>query len=91
MKTKWRLLLGILGLAFGICLPASSYAWGAVGHRFLTDAALPELPEPLRAYFLSYANRITNTAAVEPPGNHFIDIDYYPEFFATPSPATSMS
>ncbi|MEI6194621.1 MAG: hypothetical protein WCS42_09850, partial [Verrucomicrobiota bacterium] len=81
MKTRWRSWLGYLVLTVGVSLPASSLAWGAVGHRFLTDAAIPELPNPLRAYFQNNANLLTNTAAVEPPGNHFIDIDYYPEFF----------
>jgi hypothetical protein len=82
-----RYLLLWVGLACGFCLPASSYGWGAVGHRFITEVAVEELPAPLRTYFENYKTWIKNIAATEPPGNHFIDIDYYPSFSLTRFPA----
>jgi hypothetical protein len=69
-------------LALGICLPISSYGWGANGHRFITDTAVEELPPPLKSFFLTYKTLFKNLAATEPAGNHYIDIDYYPEFFS---------
>ncbi len=68
-------------LAFGVCLPISSYGWGANGHRFITDTAVEELPPPLKSFFQTYKTRFKDKAATEPAGNHYIDIDYYPEFF----------
>jgi hypothetical protein len=82
MTLPCRSLLALAAFSLVVCLPSLSYAWGAVGHRFITAAAIKELPAPLRTIFQSYANRVTNNAAIEPPGTHFIDIDYYPEFFA---------
>lgn len=69
-------------LMFVVLVSPSAFGWGQYGHRFITSSAISDLPEPLRTYFKSNANRITNNAAIEPPGTHFIDIDYYPEFFA---------
>ena len=69
-------------LAFGICLPISSYGWGANGHRFITDTAVEELPPPLKSFFQANKTAFKDKAATEPAGNHFIDIDYYPEFFS---------
>jgi len=69
-------------LLLGVLSPVSAHAWGAAGHRFITDAAVEELPPPLKTFFQNYKGQIRTNAAIEPPGNHFIDIDYYPEFFA---------
>ena len=69
-------------LYWGICLPISSYGWGANGHRFITDTAVEELPPPLKSFFQTYKTLFKNQAATEPAGNHYIDIDYYPEFFS---------
>jgi len=48
----------------------------------MTEAAVEELPTPLKTYFENYKTQVKNIAATEPPSTHFIDIDYYPEFFA---------
>jgi hypothetical protein len=69
-------------LAFGLGLPTSSYGWGANGHRIITDTAVEELPPPLKSFFQTYKTLFKDQAATEPAGNHFIDIDYYPEFFS---------
>jgi hypothetical protein len=69
-------------ILLGVCLPTTTYAWGQSGHRFITAEAIPELPAPLKTFFLAYSNQLTNNAAIEPPGTHYIDIDYYPEFLA---------
>jgi hypothetical protein len=69
-------------LAFGLCLPISSGGWGANGHRFITDTAVEDLPPPLKSFFQTNKALFKNQAATEPAGNHFIDIDYYPEFFS---------
>jgi hypothetical protein len=81
MNALMRFLILCVVLAFGVCLPDAAYAWGAAGHRFITDTAVEELPAPLKAFFQNYKGQIKTNAATEPPGLHFIDIDYYPEFF----------
>ncbi len=74
-------------LAFiAICLgPATARAeerWGGTGHSHITEGAVTHLPQPLRHFFEDNSSYIASQAAIEPPGTHYIDIDYYPEFFA---------
>jgi hypothetical protein len=89
MYTVWRVCVLCLGFASGFCLPAPCYGWGAAGHRFITQAAIRELPPPLKAFFERYQTQVSDIAATEPPGTHFIDIDYYPEFFTHTFPRDS--
>ncbi len=57
-------------------------AWSSAGHVRITEGAVGQLPQPLRAFFHHQLDTITSEAGTEPPGKHYIDIDYYPEFFA---------
>jgi hypothetical protein len=55
--------------------------WGSTGHQHITAGAIAHLPQPLRAFFQANSAAVQSAAGVEPPGAHYIDIDYYPEFF----------
>jgi PEP-CTERM motif len=48
----------------------------------MTGGSIGHLPEPLQSFFQINVNTIRSMASQEPPGKHYIDIDYYPEFFA---------
>ncbi len=61
---------------------SSAHAWWSNGHEHITDGAVSHLPEPLAAYFQSKQAILMAYSGLEPPGRHYIDIDYYPEFFA---------
>jgi hypothetical protein len=81
VKAADRIALPFVTLLLGVLYPVSAIAWGANGHRFITDAAVEELPPPLKSFFQTNKTLFKTKAATEPAGNHFIDIDYYPEFF----------
>ncbi len=59
--------------------------WGWGSHRFINDAAVDHLPESM-AFFQDHRGYLYDHS-IDPdtdnlPGNyHYIDIDYYPEFF----------
>ncbi len=75
-------LLTVTIIACLCSLPSwRTFAWGNNGHQFITEKAIPILPYPLRTFFSNHTARIKTLAATEPPGTHYIDIDYYPEFF----------
>jgi hypothetical protein len=59
-----------------------AYGWSSAGHQFITDTAMQELPVTLRTFFLNHATAVKTAAGTEPPGQHYIDIDVYPEFAA---------
>jgi len=66
--------------------------WGWGSHRFINDAAVNHLPESM--FFFEDHRDYLSVHAVDPdsdpdPGYyHYIDIDYYPEFFAGTLPHT---
>jgi hypothetical protein len=68
--------------AGAVAQPAPARAWWRDGHEWITRAAIEHLPLPLRGYFKANEQTIVTRAAQEPPGAHYIDIDYYPEFLA---------
>ncbi|HEY4234499.1 MAG TPA: hypothetical protein VGM76_13785 [Lacipirellulaceae bacterium] len=74
--------MGLLALAIANATAMPLLAWGRNGHVQITAGAISHLPEPLRDFFQMSASQISNQGGVEPPGNHFIDIDIYPEFAA---------
>lgn len=63
-----------------LLVPARARAWWWQGHEAITEAAIPALPEPLGTYFAINAGDVIAMSGNEPPGTHYIDIDYYPEF-----------
>lgn len=72
--------LGALGFAAAAADAADR--WGGAGHAHITSGAVAHLPQPLRHFFEANRDYIAAQSANEPPGTHYIDIDYYPEFFA---------
>ncbi len=82
MTVAGRIVLPFVTLLLSVVCPLSAPAWGSAGHRFITDTAVEELPPPLKTFFQTYKTLFKNKAATEPSGDHFIDIDYYPEFIS---------
>ncbi len=71
-----------LTVACLVCLAAPrSFAWWTHGHAHITEKAVLHLPDPLQFSFQAKLDFLKSYAAQEPPGKHYIDIDYYPEFF----------
>lgn len=68
-----------------LTLPQLYGRWGWSSHRFINDAAVDHLPESM-SFFQDHRDYLSEHA-IDPdtdnfPGNyHYIDIDYYPEFF----------
>ncbi|MBN1514821.1 MAG: hypothetical protein JXB13_22605 [Phycisphaerae bacterium] len=62
------------------CSGPSARAWWDTGHQCITEGALDHLPLPLGAYFRANETYLSTQSGQEPPGNHYIDIDAYPEF-----------
>ena len=66
--------------------------WGWGSHRFINDAAVNHLPESM--FFFQDHRDYLSTHSIDPdtdadPGYyHYIDIDYYPEFFIGTLPYT---
>jgi hypothetical protein len=74
-----------VALATGVLLSlpaAPAHGWGRTGHEHITEGAIGHLPLPLRGFFAAHESDVVEMAGDEPPGSHWIDIDYYPEFFA---------
>ncbi len=80
---RWlRVAVALAGCFLGLALATPAQGWGGAGHRWLTTGAIPHLPLPLRGFFAANQSAIVTQAGNEPPGAHYIDIDYYPEFLA---------
>ena len=66
--------------------------WGWNSHRFINDAAVNHLPESM--FFFQDHQDYLSEHSVDPDSDsdpgfyHYIDIDYYPEFFAGTLPHT---
>jgi hypothetical protein len=78
-----RVSIGVTAAALALgSFVASAGAWWAEGHGHITEGAVKHLPQPLYAYFHANVSALAADAGQEPPGAHYIDIDYYPEFLA---------
>ncbi len=66
-----------------VCLSVSSgYGWwGQGGHYRITEGAVSHLPGELGTYFREQLPTLLVYSGREPPGKHYIDIDFYDEFF----------
>ncbi len=71
--------IAICSISLGI---PRSHARGRAGHERITEGTVAHLPQPLRAYVQFNLDTIRTISGGEPPGTHYIDIDFYPEFFA---------
>lgn len=71
-------MVGALG---NVGAPAQD-KWYSNGHAHITTGAIQHLSGPLRVFFDQNAATIATLSGQEPAGTHYIDIDYYPEFFA---------
>lgn len=75
----------LIGLLFCSSLFAQNLRWGWQGHRYINEHAIDYLP-PGMSFFQEHRSYIREHS-VDPdtdplPGYyHFIDIDYYPQFF----------
>jgi hypothetical protein len=71
-----------------VLLIASSraFAWWDTGHAYITHNAVQHLPAGLEAFVTRNLATIDFYAHTEPPGQHYIDIDLYPEFHAGQMP-----
>src|SRR5262249_35144382 len=80
-------LIAIL-LVLCCALSASrAMAWGTLAHSFLTVNTVMQLPDgALKNFVNQYFTTIRPYATNEPPGQHYIDIDVYPEFLAGQMP-----
>src|SRR4051812_2087098 len=78
MRTRAKLAAPLLLLT----LPLRADAWGFQGHNFITANSVQHLPDPLKFYFQQNLTTVNQYASNEPPGRHYIDIDYYPEWAA---------
>lgn len=66
-------------------LVAQSSSWGWQGHTYINEHAVDYLPAEM-SFFLDYVDFLGDHAAdpdvdSEPSNYHYIDIDFYPEFF----------
>ena len=80
MRSSYRLSLALL-ISLVFVLPARAERWWSTGHGHITEAAIGHLPQPLRGYFEENGSTLASWSGNEPPGQHWIDIDGYPEFF----------
>jgi len=82
----------VLALSAVLCaaVPSTGWTWGAVGHHYIAQNYSQHLPayiDGLRAYDGVVDLHVTDpdTRKGSTPGEsekHYIDIDYYPEFFS---------
>ncbi len=79
MKRCCIVAIAICSISLGV---PRSHAWGRDGHQEITERAASHLPQPLRAYAQFNLATLRDLSGQEPPGTHWIDIDFYPEFFA---------
>ena len=73
-------ILVLLLSALNLLMPTRARAWWWQGHEAITEAAIPALPEPLETFFAAHSGDVIAISGNEPPGTHYIDIDFYPEF-----------
>jgi hypothetical protein len=74
----------------GLLLPATAWTWGSVAHRYIASRYSQHLPahiDGLRLYDSVVYDHVNDPDARKSytPGEaerHYIDIDYYPEFFS---------
>jgi predicted AlkP superfamily phosphohydrolase/phosphomutase len=87
MKPLSRCARPFLALALSLALPASSAAWGFVGHRTVNRRAIETLPPELRPLFEANADYVSEHA-IDPDlwrgagaegedPNHFLDMDAF--------------
>jgi hypothetical protein len=82
MKNKIKIILFI----FCILLQEKAFAWGWQTHRYINEKAVDYLP-PEMDFFQDYQSYISSHATDPDSDNlpgyyHYIDIDYYDDFFA---------
>ena len=69
-----------------LTLSAPAHAWWDTVHSFITLNTLQQLPEPLHSFIVRTFPTVQSHATNEPPGRHYINIDYYSEFQASQMP-----
>lgn len=75
---RFCVIVVVVGL---MCLPATpGYGWCSTGHQRITEGAVSHLPPPLQTYFQLNLSTLKTASGTEPPGKHYINIDWYPEF-----------
>ena len=82
MRMRFIVLPALLAAACVLPAARAEDRWGGTGHSHITAGAVAHLPQPLRHFFQDNVAYIADQASNEPPSTHYIDIDYYPEFFA---------
>jgi hypothetical protein len=83
IRVLLRLRLLVAAACILAALPAApALAWWGQGHEYITESAVQHLPLPLRGFFAANVAEVAGRSGGEPPGSHYIDIDYYPEFHA---------
>ncbi len=83
--TRRPLLLlccSVFALIILVQASSSSRAWWGVGHEYITANAIQHLPQPLRGFFEEHSDPLISRSGEEPPGSHWLHLDFYPEFFA---------
>ena len=85
MNSKYGILVCIV-FTFSVLEQNEVYAWGWEAHRYINEKAVDFLP-PDMDFFENYrvylSQHSTDPDTDDLPGYyHYIDIDYYPEFFA---------
>lgn len=81
-RSSLRLRRALVAALLAVASAAPAGAWWDRGHRHITAGAIDILPLPLRGFFSTERSDIVFLAGTEPPGTHYIDIDWYPEFHA---------
>jgi hypothetical protein len=82
MNVRVRGVVCAVFIAVSASVALAQDRWGSTGHQHMTAGAITHLPQPLKGFFEANSATVASAAGVEPPGTHYIDIDYYPEFFA---------
>jgi hypothetical protein len=82
VKIRPATLVGAALTALISCYALADEQWAGTGHEHITAGAVNHLPQPLRGFFQANSTALESASGTEPPGTHYIDIDYYPEFFA---------
>lgn len=83
LRPQHRKRIGIGWVCLALLLFAgTASAWWDLGHNVLTRQAIHHLPPDLQPFFVRQEDTIAAYSAIEPPGKHYIDVDFYPEFFS---------
>jgi hypothetical protein len=69
-----------------LALTPRADAWWDTGHSYIAENSVQHLPARLAAFIDQNFETIDFHASTEPPGQHYIDIDVYPEFHAGEMP-----